>query len=187
MSRTNPVPRGFADQAGTATAPTRCSAGAYDPHTAAHLTPGEVDALLAALRRQRDRAIVLGGLRLRGPRIAFELYRRQDDATRLAAGGARPILEVVGPLAELNDDPWVDVVRRLEDHARRLGSTCRAFPSGSAITIQLASPWPMSIRVGPEEVETVDLRLLITVERWSEVEMQPVLPGLRHQWRTTPT
>jgi hypothetical protein len=45
----------------------------------------------------------------------------------------------------------------------------------------------MSIRVGPEEVETVDLRLLITVERWSEVEMQPVLPGLRHQWRTTPT
>src|SRR5690348_7941564 len=71
MSRTNPVPRRFADQAGTATAPTRCSAGAYDPHTAAHLTPGEVDALLAALRRQRDRAIVLGGLRLRGPRIAF--------------------------------------------------------------------------------------------------------------------
>ena len=35
------------------------------------LMPGEVDALLAALRRQRDRAIVLGGLRLRGPRIAF--------------------------------------------------------------------------------------------------------------------
>jgi len=119
--------------------------------------------------------------------LRLELYRRQDEATRLAAGGARPILEVVGPLAELNDDPWVDVVRRLEDHARRLGSTCRAFPSGSPITIQLASPWPMSIRVGPEEVETVDLRLLITVERWSEVEMQPVLPGLRHQWRTTPT
>ena len=119
--------------------------------------------------------------------LRLELYRRQDEATRLAAGGARPILEVVGPLAELNDDPWVDVVRRLEAHARRLGSTCRAFPSGSAITIQLASPWPMSIRVGPEEVETVDLRLLITVERWSEVEMQPVLPGLRHQWRTTPT
>jgi len=24
---------------------------------------------------------------------------------------------------------------------------------------------------------------LITVDGWSEVEMQPVLPGLRHQWR----
>src|SRR5690242_14757905 len=80
MSRTNPVPRGFADQAGTATAPTRCSAGAYDPHTAAHLTPGEVDALLAALRRQRDRAIVLGGLRLRGPRIAFGGSARRATA-----------------------------------------------------------------------------------------------------------
>jgi hypothetical protein len=29
----------------------------------------------------------------------------QDQATPLAAGGARPTLEVVGPLAELNDDP----------------------------------------------------------------------------------
>jgi hypothetical protein len=28
--------------------------------------------------------------------------------------------------------------------------------------------------------------LLITVDRWSEVEMQPLLPGLRHQWRTNP-
>src|SRR5258707_13241025 len=38
----------------------------------------------------------------------------------------------------------------------------------------------------PEGDETVDLRLLITVDGWSEVEMQPVLPGLRHQWRTAP-
>src|SRR5215475_13397838 len=38
----------------------------------------------------------------------------------------------------------------------------------------------------PERDETVDLRLLITVDGWSEVEMQPVLPGLRHQWRTAP-
>jgi len=34
--------------------------------------------------------------------------------------------------------------------------------------------------------ETVDLSLLVTVGRWSEVEVQPVLPGLRHQWRTAP-
>ena len=38
----------------------------------------------------------------------------------------------------------------------------------------------------PEGDETVDLRLLITVDGWSEVEMQPVLPGLRHHWRTAP-
>ena len=38
----------------------------------------------------------------------------------------------------------------------------------------------------PEGDETVDLRLLITVDGWSEVEMQPVLPGLRRQWRTAP-
>src|SRR5450631_3740971 len=38
----------------------------------------------------------------------------------------------------------------------------------------------------PEGDETVDLRLLITVDSWSEVEMQPVLPGLRHQRRTAP-
>src|SRR5260370_42189628 len=38
----------------------------------------------------------------------------------------------------------------------------------------------------PEGDETFDLRLLITVGGWSEVEMQPVLPGLRHQWRTAP-
>jgi hypothetical protein len=38
----------------------------------------------------------------------------------------------------------------------------------------------------PEGDETVDLRLLITVNGWSEVEMQPVLPGLRHQGRTAP-
>ena len=34
--------------------------------------------------------------------------------------------------------------------------------------------------------ETVDLRLLITVDGWSEVEMQPVLPGLRRQGRAAP-
>jgi hypothetical protein len=28
----------------------------------------------------------------------------------------------------------------------------------------------------PEADETVDLRVLITVDRWSEVEMQPALP-----------
>jgi HAMP domain-containing protein len=38
----------------------------------------------------------------------------------------------------------------------------------------------------PEGDETVDLRLLITVDRWSEIEMQPVLPGLRVQWRAAP-
>ena len=38
----------------------------------------------------------------------------------------------------------------------------------------------------PEGDQTVDLRLLIAVDGWSEVEMQPVLPGLRHQRRTTP-
>src|SRR5260370_18729775 len=38
----------------------------------------------------------------------------------------------------------------------------------------------------PEGDETGGLRLLITVDGWSEVEMQPVLPGLRHQWRTAP-
>src|SRR5260221_124153 len=38
----------------------------------------------------------------------------------------------------------------------------------------------------PEGDETVDLRLLITADGWSEIEMQPVLPGLRHQRRTAP-
>ena len=38
----------------------------------------------------------------------------------------------------------------------------------------------------PEVDETVDLPLLITVDRWSDVVMQPVLPGLWPQWRTTP-
>jgi hypothetical protein len=38
----------------------------------------------------------------------------------------------------------------------------------------------------PEGDETVDLRSLITVDWWSKVEMQPALPGLRRQWRTTP-
>src|SRR5260370_42669923 len=38
----------------------------------------------------------------------------------------------------------------------------------------------------PNRDEAVDLRLLISVDGWSEVEMQPVLPCLRHQWRTAP-
>src|SRR5271166_6213392 len=38
----------------------------------------------------------------------------------------------------------------------------------------------------PEGGQTVDLRLLITVDGWSEVEMQPVLSGLRHQRRAAP-
>jgi len=36
-----------------------------------------------------------------------------------------------------------------------------------------------------EAHETVDL-LLISVDRWSEVEMQPILPDLRSQWRSLP-
>src|SRR6266498_4234428 len=38
----------------------------------------------------------------------------------------------------------------------------------------------------PEGDETVDLGLLITVDRWSEVEMQPVLACFRPHWRTAP-
>src|SRR3954452_23854124 len=38
----------------------------------------------------------------------------------------------------------------------------------------------------PEGDETIDLRSLITVHRWCEVEMQPVLPRLRPQRRTAP-
>src|SRR4051794_27648921 len=38
----------------------------------------------------------------------------------------------------------------------------------------------------PEGDETIDLRSLITVQRWCEVEMQPVPPRLRPQRRTTP-
>src|SRR3954467_10899515 len=38
----------------------------------------------------------------------------------------------------------------------------------------------------PEGDETIDLRLLITVDGRSEAEMQPILPGLRHQRRTAP-
>src|SRR5438093_10361768 len=38
----------------------------------------------------------------------------------------------------------------------------------------------------PEGDEPVDLLVLVTVDGWSEVEMQPVLPGLRHQRRTAP-
>jgi len=59
-------------------------------------------------------------------------------------------------------------------------NTQNSLLSGSAITTQLTSPWPMSMRVAPRD-ETVDLLLLITVDRWSEVEMQPILPGFRHQ------
>src|SRR5690348_14729443 len=39
---------------------------------------------------------------------------------------------------------------------------------------------------GPQGDETVDLRLLIAVDGWGEVEMEPVLAGLRHQWRAPP-
>src|SRR5689334_20933445 len=39
---------------------------------------------------------------------------------------------------------------------------------------------------GPEGEQTIDLRLLIAVDGWGEVEMQPVLAGLRHQWRAAP-
>ena len=38
----------------------------------------------------------------------------------------------------------------------------------------------------PEGDETVDFGLLVTVNRWSEVKMLPVLPGLRRQRRTAP-
>src|SRR5262245_25821600 len=38
----------------------------------------------------------------------------------------------------------------------------------------------------PEGEQTIDLRPLITVDRWSEVEMQAVLARLRHQRWTTP-
>src|SRR5258707_12536513 len=38
----------------------------------------------------------------------------------------------------------------------------------------------------PEGDETVDLGLVITVDGGGEVEMQPVLAGVRHQWRTAP-
>src|SRR6516165_11271025 len=38
----------------------------------------------------------------------------------------------------------------------------------------------------PEGDETAGLRVLITTGGWSEVEMQPVLPGPRHQRRTAP-
>ena len=76
--------------------------------------------------------------------------------------------------------------RRQPGSGRATGvSTQNSLPSGSAITTQPTSPWPMSRRVAPGD-ETVDLRLLITVGRWSEVEMQPVLPGLRRHRRTAP-
>ena len=38
----------------------------------------------------------------------------------------------------------------------------------------------------PERDETVDFRSLITLDGGRDVEMQPVLPGLRHQRRTAP-
>src|SRR3954453_4809197 len=38
----------------------------------------------------------------------------------------------------------------------------------------------------PEGDETLDLHLLIAVDRWREVEMQSVLSRLRHQGRTAP-
>src|SRR5687768_6377811 len=38
----------------------------------------------------------------------------------------------------------------------------------------------------PEGDETLDLRLLVAVRRWSEVEVEPVLPKLRVHRRTAP-
>jgi hypothetical protein len=38
----------------------------------------------------------------------------------------------------------------------------------------------------PEGEQTIDLRSLITVDSWDEVEMQPVLARPRPQRRTTP-
>src|SRR3712207_5655074 len=38
----------------------------------------------------------------------------------------------------------------------------------------------------PEGDQTVDLRLLIPGDRWSEVEVQPVLPRLRRHGGTAP-
>ena len=38
----------------------------------------------------------------------------------------------------------------------------------------------------PKGEKTLDLCLLITAERWSDVEVQPVLAGLRCQRRPTP-
>src|SRR5215475_7625818 len=38
----------------------------------------------------------------------------------------------------------------------------------------------------PEGDEALDLRLLITVRGWSEVEVQPALPGLCRERRTVP-
>ena len=44
-----------------------------------------------------------------------ELWRRQDEATLAAAGGPRPAVEVVAPVAELKaGDPWESVLRQLE-------------------------------------------------------------------------
>ena len=51
-------------------------------------------------------------------------------------------------------------------------NTQDSFPSGSAMTTQLASPLADVDASSPEGDETVDLRLLITVDGWSEVEMQ---------------
>jgi hypothetical protein len=50
---------------------------------------------------------------------------------------------------------------------------------------RLTSPWPMPVHVAPKD-ETVDLLVLITVDGWSEVEMEPALPGLRHHPLTVP-
>src|SRR5262245_57666826 len=38
----------------------------------------------------------------------------------------------------------------------------------------------------PERDEAIDLGLLITVQGWSDVEVQPVLAGLRRHRRTAP-
>ena len=52
------------------------------------------------------------------------------------------------------------------------------------MTTQLTSPWPMSIRRRPEGDETLDLRVLVNVCGWSDVEVEPVLADLRGERRT---
>src|SRR5215203_4228706 len=46
--------------------------------------------------------------------------------------------------------------------------------------------WPDFDASRPKRDETIHLRLLITANRWCDVETQPVLTCPRHQWRTTP-
>ena len=65
-------------------------------------------------------------------------------------------------------------------------STQNSLPSGSAITTQLTSPWPMSIGVAPSATRRSTSALLAAAGGRSDVEMEPVLAELRHQRRPTP-